>query len=575
MLDVITENIDTWSSAQIPKTSSGRGRSKNGGLTAHGVNKLRELILELAVRGKLVEQDPNDEPATELLKRIVVEKARLIKAGNIKIKTSKRLGESTELDFRIPERWISVKLAEISNVVMGQSPPGQTYNIDGNGVPLINGPVEFSEGPFGRTIVNQYTTAPTNFCNEGDFLICIRGSTTGRSNIAASKACIGRGVAAIQQLFDGRFVRFFLWRMRERIISMGRGVAFPSITRKQLEDLPIPLPPLAEQHRIVSKVDELMALCDQLEQQQTDNNTTHHTLVETLLGTLTTSVDNKELQENWLRTEKYFNTLFTTEASIDQLKQTTLQLAVMGKLVPQGPNDEPASLLLERIEEKRTRLVKEGIIKKQKPQSSIKETEQQFDLPSGWAIERFGNLAIIERGGSPRPIKSFLTSDPGGLNWIKISDTDIGGKYISTTAEKIIKEGLSKTQMVYPGDFLLTNSMSFGRPYITKIEGCIHDGWLRISPATLINKDYLYWLLTSPFLQKALADLAAGAVVQNLNSDKVREVAILVPPVEEQQRIAAKVDELMAICDALMVHIQDAQTTQVHLADAVVEQAVA
>ena len=195
--------------------------------------------------------------------------------------------------------------------------------------------------------------------------------------------------------------------------------------------------------------------------------------------------------------------------------------------------------------------VKEGIIKKQKTLSPITEKDQQFQIPSGWAVERFGNLAIIERGGSPRPIKSYLTDDPDGLNWIKIGDTDIGGKYITSTKEKIVKEGLSKTRMVYPGDFLLTNSMSFGRPYITKIQGCIHDGWLRISPATLIDKDYLYWFLTSPFIKKALISLAAGAVVQNLNSDKVREVVSLVPPIEEQHRIVAKVDELMAICDQL------------------------
>ena len=236
---------------------------------------------------------------------------------------------------------------------------------------------------------------------------------------------------------------------------------------------------------------------------------------------------------------------------IQKLRELILELAVRGKLVPQDPNDEPACVLLEKIAEERVGLLKEGIIKKQKTLSPITEKDQQFQIPSGWAVERFGNLAIIERGGSPRPIKSYLTDDPDGLNWIKIGDTDIGGKYITSTKEKIVKEGLSKTRMVYPGDFLLTNSMSFGRPYITKIQGCIHDGWLRISPATLIDKDYLYWFLTSPFIKKALISLAAGAVVQNLNSDKVREVVSLVPPIEEQHRIVAKVDELMAICDQL------------------------
>jgi type I restriction enzyme S subunit len=236
---------------------------------------------------------------------------------------------------------------------------------------------------------------------------------------------------------------------------------------------------------------------------------------------------------------------------IRKLRELILELAVRGLLVPQDPNDEPASELLKKIAAEKAKLVKAGKIKKEKPLAPISENETPHNLPEGWAVERFGKLAIIERGGSPRPIQSYFTDSPDGLNWIKIGDTDIGGKYITNTKEKIVREGLSKTRMVYPGDFLLTNSMSFGRPYITKIEGCIHDGWLRISPAEQIDKDFLYWLLSSPYIVKSFTESAAGAVVQNLNSDKVREVSILLPPNNEQQRIVAKVDELMALCDQL------------------------
>ncbi len=244
---------------------------------------LRRFILDLAVRGKLVPQDPNDEPASELLKRIAAEKVRLVKVGKAKKAQSFSSNTSAELDFPIPPAWAPVRLVEVSNIVMGQSPPGETYNTYGEGVPLINGPVEFSEGPFGKTVVNQYTTAPTNFCDEGDFLICVRGSTTGRSNIATFRACIGRGVAAIQPLFDDSFVRLFLWSMREAIIDMGRGIAFPSISRKQLENLPVPLPSLSEQLRIVAKVDEVMALCDRLEEVRAAADTTRRRLLEALL----------------------------------------------------------------------------------------------------------------------------------------------------------------------------------------------------------------------------------------------------------------------------------------------------
>ena len=231
---------------------------------ADQIKHLRQTILNLAVRGKLVEQDPADEPAAEFLKQIDVERAETHKAKKPKSYALKAGAFDGEL-FDLPTGWEWVPLARISDITMGQSPPGDTYNKSGDGVPLINGPVEFTPGPFGRTIVNQFTTAPTHFCEEGGFLICVRGSTTGRTNVAAFRACIGRGVAAISSSFDDGFVRLFLWRSREEIISMGRGVAFPSISRKQLENLAIPLSPIAEQHRIVAKVDELMTLCDRLE----------------------------------------------------------------------------------------------------------------------------------------------------------------------------------------------------------------------------------------------------------------------------------------------------------------------
>ena len=205
--------------------------------------RLRRFVLDLAVRGKLVEQDPADEPASELLKRIEVESAKAPKAKKPKSRTLKAEAFDGNL-FDLPTGWKWVPLARISEITMGQSPPGETYNKSGDGVPLINGPVEFTPGPFGRTIVNQFTTAPTNFCEKGDLLICVRGSTTGRTNIADLRACIGRGVAAIQSSFDDQFVRHFLWKAREDIISMGRGAAFPSISKKQLENLAIPLPPL-------------------------------------------------------------------------------------------------------------------------------------------------------------------------------------------------------------------------------------------------------------------------------------------------------------------------------------------
>jgi type I restriction enzyme, S subunit len=158
------------------------------------IPRLRRFILDLAVRGKLVPQDPQDELASDLLKRIAKEKSRLVRTGDAR-KSEVDPVDLNDAPFLVPRNWAWTTIGVVAKVVMGQSPPGDTYNTTGEGVPLINGPVEFSAGPFGKTVVNQYTTAPTNYCEQGDLLICVRGSTTGRTNVAGFRACIGRGVA--------------------------------------------------------------------------------------------------------------------------------------------------------------------------------------------------------------------------------------------------------------------------------------------------------------------------------------------------------------------------------------------
>lgn len=230
-----------------------------------------------------------------------------------------------------------------------------------------------------------------------------------------------------------------------------------------------------------------------------------------------------------------------------QLKNAILQEAIEGRLVPQDPNDEPASALLARIRKEKEQLVKAGKLKKKDLEvKPISEDEIPFEIPESWEWVRMGDITEIARGGSPRPIKEYLTDAPNGLNWIKIGDTDKGGKYINSCKEKIKPEGLKKTRMVHPGDFLLTNSMSFGRPYITNIEGCIHDGWLMISPyAGVFDQSFLFYVLSSAFAHKQFSNKVAGAVVQNLNSDKVADSYVPIPPLVEQHRIVAKIEELL------------------------------
>ena len=251
----------------------------------------------------------------------------------------------------------------------------------------------------------------------------------------------------------------------------------------------------------------------------------------------------------------------------EQLKASILQRAMEGKLVPQDPNDEPASELLKRIKAEKEKLIKEGKIKRDKNETeifrgddglhyekfqdgSIKQVDVPYEIPESWGWVRFNNIATILRGGSPRPIKDFLTDSIDGINWIKIGDTEKSGKYITDTKEKIKKSGLSKTRLVKKGSFLLTNSMSFGRPYILKIDGAIHDGWLSISDfESSITEDFLYYFLLSRVAYSQFLLLISGAVVKNLNSEKVASIFIPIPPLNEQARITQKIEVALSRVD--------------------------
>jgi type I restriction enzyme S subunit len=241
------------------------------------------------------------------------------------------------------------------------------------------------------------------------------------------------------------------------------------------------------------------------------------------------------------------------EDAIPRLRRFVLDLAVRGKLVEQDPTDEPAAELLKRIAKEKAWLVKAGGFKKFEGILERDVTSFPFALPLNWQWTYLDDLAAIARGGSPRPIKSFLTDDPSGIPWIKIGDSTRGSIYIDETEERIIPEGVSRSRLVSRGDLLLSNSMSFGYPYITRIEGCIHDGWLVIRPPKHIEKLYLHKVFLSDFAKSIFAGFAAGAVVQNLNAEKVRLLPVPLPPLAEQQRIVAKVDELMALCERLQV----------------------
>jgi len=211
-----------------------------------------------------------------------------------------------------------------------------------------------------------------------------------------------------------------------------------------------------------------------------------------------------------------------------------IDLALQGKLSSHNDTDSNVDQLLSEI------------FSKNGGKEKISERDLPFKIPQNWRWIKLGWVMNIDRGGSPRPIKAYITNETNGINWIKIGDVAKDGKYITETKEKIRPEGEKKSRRVYPGDFLLTNSMSFGRPYISKIEGCIHDGWLVLrNSENVFDLDFLYYLLSSTYAYSQFTQKASGSTVDNLNKEKVGDAIVPLPPVEEQKRIVASIERII------------------------------
>ena len=326
------------------------------------------------------------------------------------------------------------------------------------------------------------------------------------------------------------------------------------------------MPPLAEQRRIVAKVDELMALCDRLEARQADADSAHAQLVQALLDSLTQARDAEDFAQSWQRLAEHFHTLFTTESSIDALKQTLLQLAVMGKLVPQAPSDEPASELLKRIAEEKARLMAGGQIKKQKKLlKDIGSADQKFELPPGWEAARLSDVVNILNG---RAYKKEELLDVG-TPVLRVGNLFTSNHWYYSNLT------LEEDKYCNPGDLLFAWSASFG-PFIWQGERSIyhyHIWKLDFYAQDQFSKNYLYNFL----LEQTQEIKAAGHGVSmvHMTKEKMEKLVVPVPPLAEQHRIVAKVDQLMALCDQLKARLNQSRQVHEQLANALVEQAVA
>ena len=541
-----------------------------------GISKLRGLILELAVRGKLVPQDPNDEPASELLKRIDRERERLEAEGICKKSKPMPPVREVEQPFDLPENWRWTNLALVS-LVNPRNVAGDSVEASFVPMAMIGNRFEGAHQQESRKW-GEIKQGFTHFA-EGD--VGVAKITPCFEN---SKACVFSGlqngigagttelhiVRPIAQTISPRFVLAYL--KAPMFLAVGETKMTGTAGQKRLpkdflEANPFPLAPLAEQHRIVAKVDELMALCDRLEAEQSDATTAHERLVATLLGTLTQSADAADLAANWQRLAEHFDTLFTTEASLDALKQSILQLAVMGKLVPQDPNEEPACELLKRIGKERSRLEAEGSCKKSKPLPPVGEDEQPFELPDGWEWRRFGEILDFQGGGQP-PKSHFSDKQlPGYVQLIQIRD--LGEK-----PQPVFIRREDAAKFCTPNDIMVGRyGASVGKVFWGK-DGSYNVALVKmIDLYSVFERPFLYLLLRSPLGQSYFCGISRSAQ-DGFNKADLEYRPIPVMPLSEQHRIVAKVDELMALVDRLKADLAESRAQQERLATALIESAL-
>jgi len=538
-----------------------------------GIKKLRELILELAVRGKLVPQDANDEPASELLKRIGEEKARLVAEG--KVKKQKPLVELADdkKPFELPQSWewrrISDLLPESQN---GASSRGDS---DGLSVTVLR-LADIREGEISlddtRTLVLSAASVRKYALEDGDvLLIRVNGSAdlvgrfvVCRANLQAipcdhfirmrfPRGVVDSGYLKIvgdSKLARNAIARLFVSTAGQKTVNQGH-----------IGSLSVPLPPIAEQHRIVSKVDELMALCDRLEARQADADSAHAQLVHALLGSLTQASDATDFAQSWPRLAEHFDTLFTTESSIDALKQALLQLAVMGKLVPQDPSDEPASELLKRIAEERAQAASQGRGRKVKTATDYRASNTEVTVPAGWSLSTVGEVTICRDGERIAVSQAEREGRPKTYDYYGASGVidKIDGFLFDKPLLLVGEDGANLINRSTPIAF-----MARGKYWVNN-HAHVLDG---VSEALLLYVQLYFNAID-------LKPYVTGTAQPKMNQAKMNSIVLLLPPEAEQHRIVAKVDQLMALCDQLKARLNQARQVHGHLASVLVEQAVA
>lgn len=548
-----------------------------------GIAKLRELILTLAMQGKLVEQDPNDPPASELLKEIEAEKQRLSSSSSPRKRgSSKPLPpiKPEEVPYELPEGWEWVRLGEIG--LVGSSSRVHQRDWRDEGVPFYRAREIVKLSNFGF-VQNDLFISEDHYQSlakdgltpeAGDLMITGVGTIgvpyivkdTDRFYFKDASVLIFKNLHCLYAHFLFRFFKSPLWV--EKIHDGSMGTTVHTLTIGKANEILVPLPPLPEQYRIVARIDQLMARCDELEKlrkaREAQRLAVHIAAIKQLLDTPDGSV--------WEFIQQHFGELYTVKENVAELRKAILQLAVMGRLVPQDPKDPPASELLKEIEAEKQRLVKAGKIKKPKPLPPIKPEEVPYELPQGWEWVRLGDLSLSsDSGWSPQCLPEQRTKDQWGV--LKVSAVS-WGKFNPDENKALPYDKDPRPECeVKVGDFLLSRANTdelVARSVIveeTPENLMMSDKIVRFHLSQYINKYFINYVNGSDFSRTYYIVNASGtsSSMKNVSRQVMAELAIPLPPLPEQHRIVAKIKQLMALCDTLEQKIDVATVKQSEL----------
>lgn len=548
------------------------------------IPRLRHFILDLAVRGKLVEQDPRDEPASELLKRIQEEKARLAKEGIINPQSKLTTVADGRDDFVLPYTWVLTTLGEVAHKITDGAHKTPTY-VE-KGVPFISvkdfsgGRLDFS---YTRFISPEEHAMLYKRCDprRGDILIG-RIGTLGKAVLVNTDIEFSLFVSVglirfSQDLIVPAFFRLLLNSPHVESefdrIKIGGATHTNKLNLGDLHSIVIPLPPLAEQHRIVAKVDELMALCDQLETAQAERESRRDRLMVSSLNCLNNGADPDAFRDHARFYLNHLPRLTTKPEHIQQLRQTILNLAVRGKLVLQDSKDEPVAKLLQRIDQERNLLAKEDR-RADADRMQLLAAEWRWDVPPTWDWRGLADLALFidYRGKTP-------TKTDSGIRLITAKNVRRG--QVNLDPEEFIAEATYRAWMTrgFPrkGDILFTTEAPMGNAAVV----CLDEKFglaQRVINFRLYSDLYsdfmVLQILSEPF-QSILDKTATGLTAKGIKAAKLKRLPLAVPPKAEQHRIVAKVHELMALCDKLEAQLTTTHTDSRRLLDAVLHEALA